>query len=816
MEKKVAGKIIIAIISIVVLSIVILVLLQQCRPKTEPVPVPAPATEPAPAPQPEPEPEPAPVVEPAPEPEPQPEPAPEPEPIPEPQPEPEPEPQPVVESEPEPAPQEEFPVIKLFEYYGYEGKAEASRGEAIGTYPDFITSDDVMDAVAFIAPRNADFTKDMTIRITEPGRLVITYSESYGAEDLKVGLDILEEEIRIYLERLLASWQPEPEPIPEPEPVPEPEPQPEPEPEPVVEPEPEPVFPLERVFAFYGYSATVTANQGEAQVVYPDFIPDMVFNTVVSSAIRRYPESVGAFRSTITGPGSAVFTYTDIYGAEEFKVSMDILEEEIRLYLEGLFASLQPAPEPEPEPEPLPAVPEAPDLDWFVYTELADENAWNDFFNEDVDWSQFMISGQEVELPDGEYFATLFVNDTNYGTIEIDQVDSVRMIPKAELQAALSGTLSDEFFEDLFSDERELYPLDYIGEKAEDVQFDSTNLVVKLFFNSSQVPVQTISMSNSSYSLMRQNYNVTGNVVVEPAAFSWQSNISMFLNAQYNKDFIFNSLSASLSTSNTISFWNITFSLPISLNYMRFAGLIPSVGSWNGYIDFPDNNLRLSFGNVGNSGFTSGSPFGFILEKNYGFGTGTAMSNQYTQNITLTEDSVVEIKVNGNSVYQKTLSLGTYKLTDFAFVQGSNDVEVTIHPLSMGDDTSQDRVERFNQNYDTSLMAKGESVWRFGASIRKVRQNWGSENRYEFGFLMPGVPTYSGITGLTWMENIYDPSGLSIFWDQTVGLAHAYTQTHSFSLIFERNGAASDMPGEYSALFGTTVSGTLATAIGTT
>ena len=467
------------------------------------------------------------------------------------------------------------------------------------------------------------------------------------------------------------------------------------------------------------------------------------------------------------------------------------------------------------------AIPGAPDLDWFVLTEpyTRPVDDWsNSYYDDEIDWSEFVFSDEQIELPDGTYYATLFVNDTNYGTMEFEQVDGKPNFPKAELAYSLDGTLAEDYYEEFFANEEELYSLEYLESIAERVTYDSSALVLRLYFNSSQVPVQTVSMSSSAYSLLRQNYDVTGNVEIKPANFSFQTNISAFINAQYTfKEIEKGMLTASVSLSNTFSFWNMTFNLPISMTYMVMTGFSPSIGSWNGYVDFPSHNLRLSVGNVGNSGFSSGSPFGFTLEKNYGYGTGSAMGNQYTQTITLTEDSLVDILVNGSSVFTRTLSLGIYKLTDFAFVQGANSIVVKIHPLSMGEDTSADQTLDFSQNYDTSLMAKGESVWRFGASIRKIKQTMGSGSDYEFAFVMPTLPEYSNFTK-KWVakENVYDLSALSVFWDQTIGLTHSYTQTHSFSFVFERNDKSSDRPGEYSALFGSTISGTLATGIGTT
>ena len=482
----------------------------------------------------------------------------------------------------------------------------------------------------------------------------------------------------------------------------------------------------------------------------------------------------------------------------------------------------EPAEEPveEPAEEPQgPKVPEAPDLDWFVYTELYVDRVddWDSaLFEDEIDWSQFVFSDEEIVLPDGIYYAHLYVNDTSFGTIEFEQKDAKQLFKRIDLEAELNGTLATDYYFEFFSDPSDYYDLAYLESKAERVDYDSNNLLLYLYFNSSQVPVQTISMNSSTYSLLRQNYDVVGNVVIEPARFSFESNISAFVSAQYDRDFLLSGLSASLSLSNTFSFWNITFSLPMSISYIKSAGIIPSIGNWSGYLDFPNSNLRLTFGNVGNSGFSGGSPFGFTLEKSYSFGTGSALSNQYTQTITLTEDSTVDIRVNGNSVYTKTLSLGVYRLTDFAFVQGANDIVVTIHPISMGDDTSMDQVMHFSQDYDTSLMAKGESVWRFGASIPKISQPKDSENTSAFGFVTPALPQYSRINGWTSMVNIYELGAMSVFWEQTIGLAHSYTQTHSFSFVFERNKNDSDIPGDYSATFNGTVSGILATSIGTT
>lgn len=471
----------------------------------------------------------------------------------------------------------------------------------------------------------------------------------------------------------------------------------------------------------------------------------------------------------------------------------------------------EPVEEVQPvEEEPM-LPPEAPDLDWYADSYISSSSSsWEKYiYGEEIDWSKFVFSDQELVLPDGIYYVKLYVNDSPYGSVEFEQIDAQPYFKKTDLEYELTGTLSEDYFNIFFQETSELYGLEYLETYAEKVVYNSSDLTLKLYFNSSQVPMQTLSVGSSSYSLLRQNYEVIGNTTVEPAAFSLQSNISAYVNAQFNRSAM-TALNASVSFANTFSFWNMTFNLPISLSFSSYSGVVPSIGTLSGYMDFPSQNLRLSFGNVGNSGFKNGSPFGFTLERNYGYGTGNAMGNQYAQTITIADDSTITIKINGNVVYTKTLTLGEYRLTDFAFVQGSNDIEVLIHPVSMGDDTSADQVLHFSQNYDTSLLAKGESTWRFGASIPKVNQQKGTGVENQFGFVVPGVPRF-GSTGVTLMENSFNFSAFSVFWDQTVGITHEYTQSHSFSFVYERTTF-----GQYSATFGSTVSGTLATKLGTT
>lgn len=167
-----------------------------------------------------------------------------------------------------------------------------------------------------------------------------------------------------------------------------------------------------------------------------------------------------------------------------------------------------------------------------------------------------------------------------------------------------------------------------------------------------------------------------------------------------------------------------------------------------------------------------GSPFGIIIEKSYGYGTESALGNQYSQVIELEEDSNVEVCVNEKSVANKTLTAGKFRLKDFVFNQGGNDVVVKIHLLSMGEDTSLDETLVFDTSYDSSLLGKGDSTWRFGVSIPRVKSTVraSSESLDQRGFVLHALPSYNPRTrSFEQMQSLFLFSDFSMFWDMLYG-----------------------------------------------
>lgn len=394
---------------------------------------------------------------------------------------------------------------------------------------------------------------------------------------------------------------------------------------------------------------------------------------------------------------------------------------------------------------------------------------------EEIDWSQFVFSDEELALPDGLYYTRVYVNEFYGGEVETLMEDGAPLFSRAGLEAILASFLTEESLSEFLEYDGD-FTYEYIVSHSQSALFDSNELKLYLEFSARSLPTGVISIRGESSRTSLGSYAVMGSMELEPARFSFVSNVNLTANAQHDRNFVFGSYGVSLSLSNTFSMLNATFSLPLSVSYDKWSGVSFSVGNLYGYKDFPDESLRLSFGGVGSYGFSSGRPFGVTLEKSYSFGNRSAMQHQYSQTIELEEDSMVEVFINGRSVYNQKHWFGIYLLRDFIFTQGVNDVTVVIHPLSMGDDTSRDKTLVFSQDYDTSLLAKGDDTWRFGMA----------------------VPVGDGI------------SGLGLFWEQTVGFSHVYTQSHHLSISMQ------SLDGVQSVAARASISSLLATGIGST
>ena len=109
---------------------------------------------------------------------------------------------------------------------------------------------------------------------------------------------------------------------------------------------------------------------------------------------------------------------------------------------------------------------------------------------------------------------------------------------------------------------------------------------------------------------------------------------------------------------------------------------------------------------------------------------------------TLDRDSTVEAFVNGRSVRTIRLQPGTYDVSDFPFVQGSNDVELVIV-----DDTGQREVVSFSLFIDRTQLAPGLSEYGFYGGVRSSRLDGDIE--YSDDFTASGFYRYGLSENLT-------------------------------------------------------------------
>lgn len=128
---------------------------------------------------------------------------------------------------------------------------------------------------------------------------------------------------------------------------------------------------------------------------------------------------------------------------------------------------------------------------------------------------------------------------------------------------------------------------------------------------------------------------------------------------------------------------------------------------------------------------------------------------------TVGRDSTVEAFVNGRSVRTIRLSPGTYDVSDFPFVQGSNDVELVIM-----DDTGQREVVSFSLFIDRTQLAPGLSEYAFYSGVRSSRL--GDSIDYSDEFAASGFYRYGFSESLTLGANFQYSESASLVGGEAV------------------------------------------------
>ena len=443
-----------------------------------------------------------------------------------------------------------------------------------------------------------------------------------------------------------------------------------------------------------------------------------------------------------------------------------------------------PAPEPvvEPEPEPETVVEPEPEITEVVQTEQAAEQSViripgpptviQSYIEEAFDWSSdatsddffsdFFVSGSDMVYEDGIQNPYLYINDEYYGSIEVDMRSNAPYISSKVLGTMLLSMLEKSFYDTLFSSGEDYLSLDYLTQMGVVNSFDANSFAIYLSFTAAQMPESSISLSAGNVTLNRVD-SIEGVEDIEPAGFSLAANLSAYGYLRYNKDRITGKM-AQLSMSGMMSFADLATDFSLSAGN---TGV--SFGSFQSYFDFIDDNIRLTLGTVPvHSALESSNPLGFSIEKNYAYGTGTRLGNQFQQQIVIEEPCTVVVFMNGVETFRRKMKVGQYKLRDFAFVQGSNQIEIWQVPDSV-DSSSLDyynpdpsiTITYFDMGFDTSLLARGENLWKFTYSFPSVKDSG----------TLPGFH-YIDFNGDRMVAKFSD---FSASWEQGLGITHTFT-----------------------------------------
>ncbi|MBR2281774.1 MAG: hypothetical protein IJ863_04030, partial [Spirochaetales bacterium] len=258
------------------------------------------------------------------------------------------------------APAAPAPLSRTFRYGGYSATITAYIGQALVTYPEFVTNEEINAAAAAASWKYPEYVRGITYEFTEPGALTVYYPETYGEAEFNIAMDLLQKELPAYLNELLqteAEFEVE-EPAPA---APAAEPVAEPVAQPVEETAEEVPGPLSHTFSYAGFSATLEAYVGTAFLSYPDFVTSQEIDAAAYAASVAYPEDVKGIYYEVTEPGKATITYPETYGKVEFDYAVALIEKELPLYIASLFASEpETAVAQEPAAESAPAAPAEP------------------------------------------------------------------------------------------------------------------------------------------------------------------------------------------------------------------------------------------------------------------------------------------------------------------------------------------------------------------------------------------------------------------------------------------------------------------------
>ena len=432
------------------------------------------------------------------------------------------------------------------------------------------------------------------------------------------------------------------------------------------------------------------------------------------------------------------------------------------------------------------SVPQPPSILYaFAYeTEViitgSDEPVYDDDF-----FASFYVQGQDtLEYDDGLYYFMFYVDGETMGNLEIEFRGSQRLMNVSELKMYLGDLLTDDAYARLLeSTAGDYVSVEHFRENGVIVEYDEGAFTINMIFSVDDMPERIISLSSSSYS--RRNYALSGALELEPDFFSWRTSYNLYASFDWMRGRDDFGYSLSLSTSNYLTLGPVNLDFFYSLSYRNGEFSF----NWNNYrffYDFVEPSIRLSWGNVYGFGLSpGGTPLGIQFEKNYSFGTDSSPYNSHRESVTVTEESLLQVVRNGNVVFSRTLQPGNYRLEDFTFDYGYNEIEIVVTPTRyIPDDLDVSSAEGraqltdvsyhyfFDMAYDSQLLAEGETLFGGSLSFRRDQIDVGNEAEAT-GLLLRVSPAY-------YYDYHFDDFAVS--WYQDAGLTDELTLMSEFSV----------------------------------
>ncbi len=342
---------------------------------------------------------------------------------------------------------------------------------------------------------------------------------------------------------------------------------------------------------------------------------------------------------------------------------------------------------------------------------------------EEVDpWADFYFSDEELDLEDGIYYFSLYVNDYLEGDVEVMVTGGEVLVRSYDLDMYITGYLEEGSAERIFASTEDYYTTAYLASVGVDAWADTSLFEYYIVLSSLDMPLTRISIrGNSSRYVTRP---ISGAVTINPVTSYVISSYSLTSSTSITKGKGFlDNLRFTLSSSNSVRIGEVFGSFGWSLSGSR-SSVAFSWGSYSFYKDFENENLRLRFGNVSSDSYSpTGTPIGIRIDKSTAYGSSTTKKRNDQKEILVEKDSNVVVYNEEREIYRRTLKAGRYLLEDFILYSGSNEIKVVITPLDGSDPVE----ERFTINYSASLLTPGEMYWGAVFAFSRQKVETGSE-----------------------------------------------------------------------------------------